>query len=90
MSYLPLKQKSATVKSNTDVTKERFRTSFHNKHVLDLLDDNIHVVDPNKKYAVLETMLKETHSECFPEGRVKFSSKKHKRNLWITAGILNP
>ena len=39
------------------------------------------VVD--KLYAI-----KETHSECFPERRVKFNAKKHKKSPWITNGIL--
>ena len=82
------KAKYITVKSTTDGAKERFRTSFHNKHVLDQLDDNIHVADPNQNYAILENALKETHCECFPERRVKFNSKKHKKNPWMTVGIL--
>ena len=63
----PTKAKYSTVKSTTDGAKERFRTSFHNKQVLDQLDDNIHVADPNENYAILENALKETHCECFPE-----------------------
>ena len=84
----PTKAKYITVKSITNGAKERFRTSFHNKHVLDQLDDNIHVADPNQNYAILENALKETHCECFPERRVKFNSKKHKKNPWMTVGIL--
>ena len=78
----PTKANYITVKSNTDGANERFRTSFHNKHVhvLDQLDDNIHVADPNHNYAILENALKETYSECFPVRRVKFNSKKHKKN----------
>ena len=52
----PTKAKYITVKSTTDGAKERFRTSFHNKHVLDQLDDNIHVADPNQNYAILENV----------------------------------
>ena len=37
---------------------------------------NIHVNDPNHNYEILEHALKETHSECFPERRVKFNDKK--------------
>ena len=33
--------------------------------------------------------IKETHSECFPERRVRFNDKKkHKKTPWITNGIL--
>ena len=46
---------------------------------------NIHVADPNHNDAILENAFKESHSECFPERRVKFSSKKIQEK---TVGIL--
>ena len=39
-------------------------------------------------YEILEHTLKETHSECFPERRVRFNDKKHKKTPWIINGIL--
>ena len=77
----PTKAKYITVKSTTDGAKERFRTSFHNNHVLDQLNDNIHVADPNQDYAILENELKEIHCECFPERRVKFNSKTQEKSM---------
>ena len=75
----PTKAKYITVKSTTDGAKERVRTSVYNKHVLDQLDDIIHVADPNQNYAILENTLKETHCECFPERRVKFKVKNTRK-----------
>ena len=42
----------------------------------------------NYNNEILEHAIKETHSECFPERRVRFNAKKHKKTPWITNGIL--
>ena len=84
----PARNKFITIRTNTDDQKDHFKQRFHNKHIFDHLDTNIHVNDPNHNYEILEHALKETHSECFPERRVKFNDKKHKKTPWITNGIL--
>ena len=84
----PARNKFITSRTNTDDQKDHFKQRFHNKHIFDHLDTNIHVNDPNHNYEILEHALKETHSECFPERRVKFNDKKHKKTPWITNGIL--
>ena len=84
----PARNKFITIRTNTDDQKDHFKQRFHNKHIFDQLDTNIHVNDLNHNYEILEHALKETHSECFPERRVKFNDKKRKKTLWITNGIL--
>ena len=84
----PTRAKYITIRTNTDDRKDHFKQCFHNKHVFDQLDTNIHIPDPNYNYEILEHALKETHSECFPERRVRFNDKKHKKTPWITNGIL--
>ena len=84
----PARNKFITIRTNTDDQKDHFKQRFHHKHIFDQLDTNIHVNDPNHNYEILEHALKETHSECFPERRVKFNDKKHKKTPWITNGIL--
>ena len=71
--------KYITIRTNRDDRKVHFKQCFHNKHVFDQLDTNIHIPDPNYNYEILELeiwwvylspiehALKETHSECFPE-----------------------
>ena len=73
----PTRSKYITIRANTDDRKDHFRQCFHNKHVFDQLDKDIHNTDPNHNYDILEHAIKETHSECFPERRVKFNAKKH-------------
>ena len=72
----PARNKFITIRTNTDDQKDHFKQRFYNKHIFDHLDTNIYVNDPNHNYEILEHALKETHSECFPERRVKFNDKK--------------
>ena len=75
-----------TVRTNSDEAKHRFRTSFHDKNVIDKLD--LINPDPNTNYEILEKELKESHHECFPVRTVKFNAKRHKKKSWMTLGIL--
>ena len=67
-----------TIRTNSDEAKHRFRTSFHDKNVIDKLD--LINPDPNTNYEILEKELKESHHECFPVRTVKFNAKGHTKN----------
>ena len=84
----PTGTKYITIRTNTDDRKDHFKQCFHNKHVFDQLDTNIHIPDLKYNYEILEHAPKETHSECFPERRVRFNDKKHNKTPWITNRIL--
>ena len=71
----PTRSKCITIRANTDDRKDNFRQCFYNKHIFDQLDKDIHVTDPNYNYEIFEHAIKETHSECFPERRVRFNAK---------------
>ena len=76
-----------TIRTNSDESKHRFRTYFHDKNVIDKLD--LINPDPNTNCEILETKLKEYHQECFPVRTVKFNGKKtQKKKSWMTLGIL--
>ena len=75
-----------TIRTNSDEAKHRFRTSFHDKNVIDKLD--LINPDPNTNYEILEKELKESHQECFPVRTVKFNGKKTQKKSWMTLGIL--
>ena len=70
--------KYITIKTNSKEAKRHFCSSFKSKNIMDLLNRNIHVTDPNENYEVLEQTLKEVHNESFPERIVRFNVKKHK------------
>ena len=65
--------KLITIRTNSNEAKHRFRTSFHDKNVIDKLD--LINPDPNTNYENLEKKLKESYQECFPVRTVKFNGK---------------
>ena len=83
------KLKYVTIKTNSEEAKKYFCSSFESKIIIDLIDRNMYVTDPNENYELLERTLKEVHTECFPERIVWFNGRKHKKTPWTTTGILN-
>ena len=51
------------------------------------LDTNI-LEDPNRNYDILHEYMKKTKDTFFPVKYVKFHRHRHKKNRWITFGIL--
>ncbi len=79
--------KYITIRKNDEQSKLKFCTTFQNKDVLLHLNRDLHS-DPNINYDMLEFALKDSVNECMPTKVVKFNKKKHKRNPWITFGII--
>ena len=52
------------------------------------MDTNI-FADPNINYSILESAIMKTNNKYMPIKKVNFQKYKHKRNDWITLGILN-
>ena len=46
-------------------------------------------IDPNINLNKLQDIITETYDRNFPEKRVKFNKYKHRKNPWITNGILS-
>ena len=80
------KTKYITITNNSDQAKAEFVSSFTDKNVLEQLDETNG--DPNCNYEILEKALTDSHTDCFPKRIVKFNMKKHKKNAWITIGII--
>ena len=81
-----VKTKYITITNNSDEAKAAFILSFENKHVLEQLVETKE--DPNYNYEILERALTDSYTECFPKRVVKFNKKKHKKNAWISVGII--
>ena len=81
-----VKTKYITITNNSDEAKAAFILSFENKHVLEQLVETNE--DPNYNYEILERALTDSYTECFPKRVVKFNKKKHKKNAWISIGII--
>ena len=44
--------------------------------------------DPNYNCEILDRALTDSYTECFQKRIVKFNKKKHKKNSWISVGII--
>jgi len=75
------------IRTSNEQAKLNFKNTFKDKNVIDKLTKQ-ETADPNKNYEILEATIKQTIDECMPEKTVKFNKKKHKKNPWMTNGIL--
>ena len=44
--------------------------------------------DPNDNYNIVETIIQDKINTHFPTRTVKFNYNKHKKNKWVTNGII--
>lgn len=80
--------KVITVYSNSTESKEKFRKDIESKNILTMMDKNPNS-DPNANYTILESSITASSISCMPAKVVQFNRKKHKKDPWITFGILN-
>ena len=64
-----------------------FYDEINNCNIMQLLDTNSHH-DPNINYSTLETILTKAKEKHMPIRKIKFNKYKHKKNNWISNGIL--
>ena len=88
----PCKSKYITLYNNTivnsDASKEKFRTYINSLNLYATLDTNIDS-DPNINYEIKESAITNAMDIHLVEKVVKFNSRKHKKEPWMTYGILN-
>ena len=60
---------------------------FYNADILASFDTDSNA-DPNLNYNILEKVLSDAHSKYLKYRKVKFNKYKHKRNKWITSGLI--
>ena len=81
------KTKFITIYSNTAESKINFKNDISSKRIYDKLDKNLHA-DPNINYNILEKKIINSMETHMQKKTVKFNRRKHKRDPWITFGIL--
>ena len=85
---MPLdKTKYITIYSNTVESKINFKNDISSKDIYNKLDNNLHA-DPNFNYNILEKEIIKSMKTHMQKKTVKFNRRKHKRDHWITFGIL--
>ena len=84
----PQKINYITVFSNSDQSKINFKNDFESKSVYDRLNHELDA-NPDENYSILETAISDSMNAHLEKKIVKFNRRKHKKDPWITYGILN-
>ena len=76
-----------TIYLNSAESKNKFRNDFASKNIYEKLNKDIHC-NPNENYNILESEIITSMESHMDKKTVKFNRRKHKRDPWITFGIL--
>ena len=74
--------------SNSDQAKQKFKNDFESKNIYDILNKEPNA-NPNENYSILETAIIVSMNTHLTKKEVKFNRRKHKRDPWMTYGILH-
>ena len=76
-----------TITTNTPESRENFSCELQNINWENVFCHDPQA-DPNKSYEALSNTLELLRAKHFPTKKIKFNKYKHKKNDWITLGIL--
>ena len=76
-----------TIYSNSAESKNNFRNDIASKNINEKLNKDIHS-NPNENYNILESEIIKSMESHTDKNTVKLNRRKHKRDSWITFGIL--
>ena len=72
----------------SDQTKQNFKNDLESKNIYDMLNKEPNA-NPNENYLILQTAITDSMKTHLTKKVIKFNRKKHKRDPWMTYGILN-
>ena len=76
------------IRIQNELSLANVNIELHKSNMQEKMDKNI-LADPNINYSILESAIMQANNKYMPIKTVKFQKYKHKRNDWITLGILN-
>ena len=82
------KTRYITIYSNSEEAKNNFKNDIISKNIFDRLNKNL-TNNPNENYNILEEEISNSLEIHMNKKTVKFNRRKHKRDPWITFGILH-
>ena len=82
------KTRYITIYSNSEEAKNNFKNDISFKNIFDKLNKNL-TNNPNENYNILEEEISNSLEIHMNKKTVKFNRRKHKRDPWITFGILH-
>lgn len=85
---MPLsKTKYITIYCNSDASKEEFRSNIESKQLYNNMNRDLSA-DPNENYNAIETAITKSRDLYLGKKTVRFNRRKHRKDPWITHGIL--
>ena len=82
------KTRYITIYSNSEEAKNNFNNDISSKNIFDKLNKNL-TNNPIENYNILEEEISNSLEIHMNKKTVKFNRRKHKRDPWITFGILH-
>ena len=76
-----------TIQTNDDASLKNFVTELRNMNMTDSLNNKVYA-NPSKNYDTFIKLLQDAKDKHLPVRKIKFNKYKHKKNKWITRGIL--
>ena len=76
-----------TIQTNDDASLKNFVTELRNMNMTDSLNNNVYA-NLSKNYDTFIKLLQDAKDKHLPVRKIKFNKYKHKKNKWITRGIL--
>ena len=81
------KTKYITIHSNSAESKINFRNYIASKNIYEKLNKDMHC-NPNGNYNILKSEIMKLMESHMDKKTVKFNRRKHKRDPWMSFGIL--
>ena len=84
---IEMQDQYVTIQTNDDASLNNFVTELRNMNISDSLSNNINA-KLSKNYDTFLKLLQVAKDKHLPVRKIKFNTYKHKKNKWITRGIL--
>ena len=84
---IEMQDQYVTIQTNDDASLNNFVTELRNMNITDSLNNNVNA-NPSKNYDTFIKLLQDAKDKHLPVRKIKFNKYKHKKNKWITRGIL--
>ena len=85
--HLAKSTKWVTVHKQDESSLLKFSEAIRRSDLLSKINHNIQE-DPSRTYDVLESVILKAKNDFLPSKTVRFNKYKHKKNKWITSGII--
>ena len=84
---IEMQDQYVTIQTNDDASLNNFVAELRNINITDSLNNNVNA-NPSKNYDTFLKLLQDAKDKHLSVRRIKFNKYKHKKNKWITRGIL--